>query len=127
MAFAEVVGLRGDAVGDVAARYARQDVLHVRVIEAHHGQAVEGHAARELDERLFDLVVGAVVIEVLGIDVASTTADRRRETQERAVALVGLGHQQIPAPSRAFEPSAAILPPTTTVGIEPAPRAARWR
>ena len=61
-----VVGLRGQAVGRHALFDARQDVLHVRVIEAGHHQAVERHAVGELHERLLDRFVVAVVIEVLG-------------------------------------------------------------
>ncbi len=53
-----------------------EDVLHLRVIEAEHGEAVERHARRELDERALELVERAVVVEVLGVDVGDD-ADRR--------------------------------------------------
>ena len=64
-----IVGLPRDAVGHVAPLDARQDLLHVRVIEAEDAEPVERNAVRELDERVLDVLVRAVVIEVLGVDV----------------------------------------------------------
>jgi hypothetical protein len=39
------------------------------VVEAHHGEAVEGDVLDEVFEGVLDLVEGAVVVEVLGVDV----------------------------------------------------------
>ncbi len=52
-----------------------------------------------------------------------TTPIVGREAQERAVALVGLGDEEIArAEARVGAERAAILPPTTTVGSSPAAR-----
>ena len=61
------------------------------------GGAVERHLVDEGDERVADGVEGAVVIEVLGVD-RGDHGDRRRELEERAVGLVGLGHQVLALP-----------------------------
>ena len=50
-------------------------------------------------KRVLERLVAAVVVEVLGVDVGDDR-DHRREAQERAVALVGLGDEQVAAPSR---------------------------
>ena len=89
-----VIGLVRDAVRHVAARHSRQDVLHVRVIDAQRRKPVEGDAVDELDEGVLDVLVRAVVVEVLGVDVRDD-GDRRRELEERAIALVGLRDEQV--------------------------------
>ena len=89
-----ISGLRAEAVGDVPAVNARQQILHVRVVEAQHRQAVKRHFLDELDEGVLQDLVRLVEIEVLGVDVGDDR-DRGREAQERAVALVGLGDQQV--------------------------------
>jgi hypothetical protein len=116
--FRRVVGLGRNAVGDVAPRNAGQDVLHVRVIEAHHSEAIERDAARELDERVFDLFVRAVMIEVLGIDVRDH-GDGRREAQERAVAFVRLGDEQISRAEPRIRAERRHLAADDDGGIEP--------
>ena len=72
----------------------RQDLLHVRMIHAEDSEPVEGDPVGELHEGFLHVRVRAVVIEVLGVDVRDD-GDGRREAEERAVALVGLGHEQI--------------------------------
>ena len=53
-------------------------------------------AARELLEGPVDLRKVGVVIEVVGLDVRDDRGERRQQ-QERLVALVGLGHEQVAA------------------------------
>jgi hypothetical protein len=115
--FRAVVGLGRHAVGHVPARNARQDVLHVRVIEAHHGKAIKRHPAGEFDERLLDLVVGAVVVEVLGVDVGHH-GDGGGEAQERAVALVGLGDQKVAGAESRVRPERRHLAADDHGGVE---------
>jgi hypothetical protein len=51
------VGQRGEAVGDDApVADAADDVLHLGMVGAHHGEAVERHVLDELDERVLDRV-----------------------------------------------------------------------
>ena len=73
------------------------------MVDAEQRRAVEGHVLDELDERVLDLLEAAIMIEMLGIDVGDDR-DRAVEPQEAAVALVGLDHHPVGAPSRAFEP-----------------------
>ncbi len=47
-----IVRLRRQAVGDVPAVDARQQVLHVRMVEAQHREAVKRHLLQERDEGL---------------------------------------------------------------------------
>jgi hypothetical protein len=64
------VRLRVFAIGDDAPVLDAADHgLHFRMIEAHHGEAVEGHVLDELPERGAHRVEIAVVIEMLGIDI----------------------------------------------------------
>ena len=95
-----------------------QRFLHVRVIEAEHREAVERDLLDELDERVLELLVRAVVVEVLGVDVRDD-GDRRREPQERAVALVGLGDEQVARAEARVRAERRHAPPTTTVGSKP--------
>ena len=66
------------------------------VLRAGHQQAAGDHAARELDENLLELLAGMVPIQVIGLDVGDDL-DRRGVVQERAVRLVGLGDEHVPA------------------------------
>ena len=64
------------------------------MVDAHDGKAVERHVLDELAEGLAHLVEGAVVIEMLRIDVG----DQRhvgRQLDEGAVGLVGLDHHPV--------------------------------
>ena len=85
------IGLAGSAVGDHRARDARDDGLHVGLVEAEHGGAVERHAIDELRENVLNLLERGVMVEVLAID-GGHHGDHRREQQEGAVALVGFDH-----------------------------------
>src|SRR5213593_1884307 len=72
----------------------RDQELDVRLIQAEHRRAVEGHLVDEGDEGVADRVEGAVVVEVLGVD-RRDDRDRRRQLQERAVGLVGFGDEEL--------------------------------
>ena len=64
------IGLRGKAVGDDAAvADARDDRLHLRMIEAEHRRAVEGDILDEFDEGVLDRVEAAIMVEMFGIDI----------------------------------------------------------
>ena len=73
---------------------ARDQPLDVRLVQAEHGRSVERHPVHERDERVADGVEVSVVIEVLGVD-RRHDRDGRRQLQERAVRLVGLGDQEL--------------------------------
>jgi hypothetical protein len=61
--------------------------------------------ARRTRRRPLELLERAVVVEVLGVDVGDDR-DGGREAQEAAVALVGLGHEEIALAEARVEPSA---------------------
>ncbi len=91
------VGLRTEAVGhDPAVEQTRQDPLHLRMIDAQRGNAVERDVGGEGDECLAQRLERPVVVEVLGIDVGDDR-DRRRQLDHRAVELVGLGDHPVAA------------------------------
>jgi hypothetical protein len=83
------------AVGDDAAILDVADQrLHLGMVGAHHPETVERHILDELAERLAHLVEGAVVVEMLGVDVGDD-GDVGRQLEEGAVALVGLDHHPL--------------------------------
>ena len=61
----------------------------------------------------------AVGVEVLEVDVGDDR-EHRREREERAVELVGLGDEVVAGPRRAVPPTSRSRPPTMTVGSRPA-------
>ena len=98
------VGLRVLAVGEHAPVLdAADQLLHRRMVEAHHGEAVERQILDQREEGLLDRVEGLEVVEVLGVDVGDD-GDVGRQLQERAVALVGLDHHPVAAARRALVP-----------------------
>ena len=104
------VGLRVLAIGDDAPVLdAADQLLHGRVIEAHHREAVERQVLDEGVERVLDRVEGLEVIEMLGVDVGDD-GDVGGQLQERAVALVGLDHH----------PVAGAAPGVGAVGVDDA-------
>ena len=105
-----VVGLRRDPVRDVATLDLGQDVLDVGVVEAQDRQAVERHPRAELDERRLEDVVAVPVVEVLGVDVGDH-GHGGGQVHEAAVALVGLGHQQVSAAEPRVGPERLHLAP----------------
>ena len=80
------------AVGDGPALHAGEQPPQIVVVVAGDDHSVERHRVHELQEGLLHVVHVAIAIHVLAIDVGHHREDRR-ELQERAVALVGLGHQ----------------------------------
>ena len=83
--------------------------LHHRMIDAHHGEAVERHVLDESLERILHRFERLEVVEMLRIDVGDDR-DVGRQLQERAVALVGLDHH----------PVAGAEPRVGAVGIDDA-------
>src|ERR1035437_9431553 len=88
------IGLRGGAVGDGAAADFGEQALHVGVVEADDGGAVDRHLVDELDEGGADGVERRVVIQMLAIHVGDD-GDDGRELEEAAVALIGFDDQEI--------------------------------
>ena len=89
------VGLRILAIGDDAAVLdAADQLLHHRVVGAHHREAVERHVLDEAAERLLHRVEGLEVVEMLGIDIGDD-GDVGRQLEEGAVGLVGLDHHPV--------------------------------
>ena len=84
------VRLRVLAIGDDAAILDAPDqLLHGRVIEAHHRKAVERQILHEGQESLLDRVEGLEMIEMFRIDIGDD-GDVGGQLQKRAVALVRL-------------------------------------
>ena len=82
------VGVGADTVGDDAAvGDARQQRLDLGMVEAQHGEAVERDVLDEAHESVAQRVEGAVVVEMLGIDVGHD-GDGRWQAQEGAVGFV---------------------------------------
>ena len=89
------VGLRVLAIGqDAPVLDPADEVLHDRVIGAHHGKAVERDVVDEGAEGVLDGVEGLEVVEVLGVDVGDDR-DVGRELEEGAVRFVGLDHHPV--------------------------------
>ena len=85
------VRLAGSAVGDYRALHARQNRLHVRLVEAQNHRAVEWHAIDELQEHVLNFLERVVLIQMLAVD-GRDDGNHRREQQERAVAFVRFDH-----------------------------------
>ena len=91
------VGVDAQPVGDDApVGDARDQRLHLGMVDAQHGEAVERDVLDEAHEGVAQRVEGAVVVEMLGIDVGDD-GDGRRQAQERAVRFVGLHHHPVAA------------------------------
>ncbi len=85
-----------EAVRENTAGQARRQPAENRVVGAPDDRAVKRHARREGQERLLQVLEAAIALEVLAVDVRDHGVDRR-EQQERAIALVGLGDEQVAA------------------------------
>ncbi len=73
----------------------RQDLAHIRVIDAQHRDAIERQPLGELHERLLE--PGEIVpvgVHVVRVDVGDDF-HHREQVQERGVRLVRLGHDEI--------------------------------
>ena len=104
------IGLRIFAIGDDAAVLDLADQrLHHRMVDAHHGEAVERHVLDEIAERVLHGLEGLEVVEMLGIDIGDD-GDIGRQLEEGAVALVGFHHH----------PLAGAEPRVGAVGIDDA-------
>src|SRR5215470_7975106 len=112
------VGARLEPVRDDPLLDARDQELDVRLIQAQHGRAVERHLVHERDERVADRVEARVVVEVLGVD-RRDDRDRRRQLQEGAVGLVGLGHEELALPEPRVGAEARHPAAHDDRGIEP--------
>ena len=89
------VGVGAQPVGDDAAiGDARDQGLHLGMVEAQDGEAVERNVLDEAHEGVAQRVEGAVMIEMLGIDVGHHR-DGGGQAQERAVRFVGLHHHPV--------------------------------
>ena len=102
---------------------ARDHLLDVRLVEAEHGRAVERHLVHEGEEGRADRVEVGVVVEVLGVD-GGDHRDGRRELEERAVGLVGLGHEELALAEPRVGAEAVDAPAHHHGGIEARPRRA---
>src|SRR5438067_4577340 len=103
------VGVGRRPVGDEALADVRHQGAHRHAVEAEDGQAVERDAVDELEIRLAHPVHVPVVVEVLAVDVGDD-GDDRREEEEGAVALVGLGDQELPLAETGVAPECAAPP-----------------
>ena len=89
------VGLGIGAIGDDAAVLdAPDEFLHLGMIEAHDGKAIERDVLDELLVGLPNLPERAIVVEMLGIDIGDH-GDVGRQLQEGAVRFVGLDHHPL--------------------------------
>ncbi len=90
------VRLGRESVGGGPPGQLGKDRLDARVVQAEDRETPEGDVVGEGHEGLLDGREASVVIEVLGLDVGDH-GDHRSQTQEGAVALVRLGHQEVSA------------------------------
>jgi hypothetical protein len=99
------IGKRREAVGDDAAVLeARDDRLHLGMVDAKDSGAVEGDVLDELDEGVLHRIEASVMVEMLRIDIGHHR-DLPVEAEEASVALVGLHHH----PVRASEPGVGAV------------------
>ncbi len=93
--FGANVGPGVNAVGDDLFGELRKNLAHVRVVAAHHRDAVEGQAMDEIDEGLLEPTqVVAVGVHVVLVDVRHDR-DHRRQEQEGGVRFVGFGDEKL--------------------------------
>ncbi len=76
---------------------AADQLLHHRMIGAHHRKAVEGHILDEVLERALHRLEGLEVVEMLGVHIGDDR-DVGRQLQEGAVGFVRLDHHPVAAP-----------------------------
>ena len=91
------VGLGTKSVGNnLAVRDARDHGLHLGMVDAERGKAVEGNVLDKGVESVAQPIESAVMVQVLGIDVGD---DRNsgRQPNESAVGFIGLGDHPAPA------------------------------
>jgi hypothetical protein len=83
------IGLTGRAIGEDRPVDARQDGLHVGLIEAQHDRTIERNTIDELQEGLLNFLERMVLPQMLAVD-RRDHRDHRGEQQERAIAFVRL-------------------------------------
>ena len=99
------IGLRVLAIGDDAAVLdAADEVLHGRMVDAHHREAVERDVVDEGAEGVLDGVEGAEMVEMLGVDVGDD-GDVRRAASGRCRRI-----RPPPPPSTGPSPMRALVP-----------------
>ena len=108
-----------EPVGDHALVDRGDHLLDVRLVEAQDRRAVERHLVDELRERRPDRVEVGVVVEVLGVH-RGDHGDGRRELEEGAVRLVGLGHEELALAELGIGAEAVDAAADDDGGIEPA-------
>ena len=113
------VGLAGGAIGDDGALDAREDGLHVGLVEAQNGGAVERDAIDELREGVLNFLERGVVVEVFAVDGGDDGDDRRQSRKERSLSSASTTMYSL-RPRRAVVPTELTRPPTTKVGSRPA-------
>jgi len=84
--------------------YARNNGLHVGLVNAQNCRAVKRHAVDELNEGILDVLERGVLVQVLAVNGRHHCDDRRKH-QEAAVALVGFNDKVLALPSRAVVPA----------------------
>src|SRR5665647_1649840 len=89
------VGLGREAIGDDPPLDLRDDALEIGIVEAEDDRAIERDLVGEVDEGRLEVVDALVLVEVLLVDVRQD-GDEGGEVEERAVALVGLGDDEVP-------------------------------
>jgi len=88
------IGLFAGAVSEDAPLHARNDRLHIGIVEAEHGSPVKRHLVDEFSERGLDFGQTGVMVQVLPIDVGDN-GERGAEFEEGTVALICLGDQEL--------------------------------
>src|SRR5690348_5948217 len=83
------IGLAGSAVGYDRALHAREDGLHVGLVEAEDCGAVERHAIHEFEKRGLNLLERMVLVEMLAVD-RGDDGDDGREQQKGTIAFISL-------------------------------------
>ena len=89
-----IVRFGSDAIGEDAAMHPRKHRSKLRVIEARGDRSIERHLIHEREKGLLDIGHVAVAIHMLAIEIGHD-GENRRQLEKRAIALVGLGHQEL--------------------------------
>ena len=117
--FKSEIRLRGQAVSKYAPPHARQNAFEQRIVDAGRHGAVKRDAVHEIQERALHVGHVVIAIHVLAIEIGHHGQDRR-ELEERAVALVGLGHEILRGAKSRVRAKRVHPPAHHHRGIEPA-------
>ena len=113
------VGTAPRAVGDSAALNLREHAAQHGIIVADHNHAVERHAIHEIQKRPLHIAHVAIAVHVFAIDVGDDR-ENGRKLEERAVALIGFGHQILRFPQAGVGSHGVDAAANDYGGIEPA-------